>query len=145
MARELTVDELALLRSDMQGTKLYLAIFKPNIIYTAQLGTPPISNDLVYQIAFTSGSGTLGDVKANTTLYVGTSAGAYDLGMCRIRKAPISGTFYIGLTSGVRWDTAGTIYLTVVDDFDLHAKHAIDSDGTLLMDVDVTYSDQHSA
>src|SRR5690242_3143229 len=99
MAREITSDELTLLRSDGQWTKLYLAIFKPNVIYTAHLGTPPDSNDLVYQIPFTSGSGTLGDVKANMSLYVGTSAGADDLGkgMCRIRKAPISGTFYIGL------------------------------------------------
>ncbi len=147
MARVITSDELNLLRSDGQWSKLYLAIFKPNTIYTAHLGTPPVSNDLVYQIAFTSGSGTLGDVKANMSLLVGTSAGADDLGkgMCRLRKAPISGTFYIGLVSGVRWDTAGTIYLTVVDDFDLHAKHAIDSGGTLLMDVDTAYSNQHSA
>ena len=142
MARELTVDELELLRADMQGTKLYLAIFKPNTIYTARLAAVPSSTDRVIQITFTSGSGTLGNVKANMTLYVGTTAGAYDLGMCRIRKAPIAGTFYIGLTSEIDWQSA--CYLTVVDDFELWAKHATIDSTVLSMDVDVSYSDQHT-
>src|SRR5262245_8463323 len=122
MPRALTSEELALLRLDIQWSRLYLAILKPNTIYTATLASVPISNDRVYQIGFTGGSGTLSDVKPNMTLYVGTSAGAYDLGECRIRKAPISGTFYIGLTSEIDWAHGGTIHLTVVDDFDLRVK-----------------------
>jgi hypothetical protein len=145
MARELTVDELDLLRSDMQGTKLYLAFFRPNVIYTAHLASVPSSTDRVYQIGFNSGVGTLANVMPNMTLYVGTSAGAYDLGMCRIRKAPIAGTFYIGLTSEINWAAGGTIYLTVVDDFDLWAKHATIASDVLAMDVDTAYSDQHSS
>jgi hypothetical protein len=143
MAREITAPELALLRSDTQYTKLYLAIFKPNTIYTALLNGVPSSNDRVYQITFDGGSGTLGNVKAGMTLYVGTSAGAYDLGMCVIRKAPIAGTFYVGLTSAIVW--ADNCYLTIVDDFDLWAKHATIASEVLSMNVDVGYSDQHSA
>lgn len=145
MAREITVDELALMRSDSQWSKFYLAILKPNTVYTATLSAAPASNDQVYEISFGSGVGTLSDVKAGMTLYVGTSAGAYDLGMCRIRKAPIAGTFYIGLTSEIRWNAGGTIYLTVVDDFDLWPKHAVVSSGVMYMDVDVAYSNQHAS
>lgn len=141
MARELTVDELNLLRSDSQWSRLYLAIFKPNTIYTARLNGVPASNDEVYQITFDGGSGTLADVKPGMTLYVGSSAGAYDLGMVRIRKAPVAGTFYIGLTSEIQW--VDDCYLTVVDEFDLWAKHPVSTSGVLTMDVDVSYGDQH--
>jgi hypothetical protein len=142
MARELTVDELTLLRGDTQGTKLYLAVFRPNTVYTALLNGVPASNDMVYEINFNGGAGTLSDVKPGMTLYVGTTAGAFDLGMCRIRKAPIAGTFYIGLVSDIEW--ADNCYLTVVDEFDLWSKHPVIDGDDLIMDVDVTYSDQHS-
>jgi hypothetical protein len=141
MARALTGPELTLLRSNGPWSKLYLAILKPNTIYTARLASLPGSTDLVYEITFTSGSGTLADVKPGMTLYVGSTLGAYDLGMCCIRKNPISGTFYIRLTSAIVWQ--GSCYLTVVDDFELWAKHAILVDDELIMDVDVAYSDQH--
>jgi hypothetical protein len=142
MARAITAPELALLRGDGQWSKLYLAIFKPNTIYTARLDVVPTYTDLVAQIAFDTGSGTLGDVKPGMTLYVGTTAGAFDLGMCRIRKDPISGWFYIGLTSEINWQAE--CHLTVVDDFDLWAKHAVIADSALVMDVDVEYDDQHT-
>jgi len=143
MPRALTSPELALLRSDTQFTKLYLAAIPPNVIYTAQLSAVPSSNDGVYQISFGSGSGTLSDVKIGMALRVGTSALADDLGRGagRIRKTPIAGTFYIGITSEIAWDTAGTIYLTVVDDFDLHPKHPTVTAGVLSMDTDVAYSE----
>lgn len=142
MARALTSEELTLLRSDMQFSRLYLAVYKPNTIYTALLNGVPSSNDQVYQITYDNGSGTLGDVKAGMTLLVGTSAGGSELGICRIRKAPIAGTFYIGLTSEIEWQD--NAYLTVIDDFDLWAKHATITDEVLSMDVDVAYSDQHT-
>jgi hypothetical protein len=142
MARALTSPELTLLRADGQWTKLYLATPQYNTIYTARLDVVPTSTDLVSQIAFDTGSGTLSNVKPGMTLYVGTSAGAYDLGMCWIRKDPVAGTFYIGLTSEIDWQA--DCYLTVVDDFDLQPKHAVIDAGALKMNVDVAYSDQHT-
>jgi hypothetical protein len=142
MARALTSPELTLLRSDTQFSKLYLAVHKPNTIYTALLNGVPTSNDQVYQVTFDTAVGTLSDVKANMTLLVGTSAGGSELGIARIRKDPIAGTFYIGLTSEIEW--ADNAYLTVVDDFDLWPKHATIADEALSMDVDIAYSDQHT-
>lgn len=143
MARALTSGELNLLRSDGQWTKLYLAVLQPNTIYTARLASLPSSNDNVHTISVDTESGTLSDVKPGMTAYVGSTAGAHDLGMVRIRKAPITGTWYIGLTSQVDWQSI--TYLTVVDDFDQWAKDAVLDSGVLKMDVDVAYSDQHAS
>ena len=143
MARIATAPELALLRTDGQRTKQFLAVFQPASIYTAELNAVPSSNDGVAVITFTGGAGTLGNVKAGMTLYVGTSAGDYDLGMARIRKAPIAGTFYIGETSEIAWDTGGTLYLTVVDDYDLWERRMKSVSGVLKADYDIAYSDQH--
>jgi len=144
MARAATAPELALLRTDGQRTKQFLAVFQPASVYTAALDAVPSSNDGVAVITFTGGAGTLGNVKAGMTLYVGTSAGAFDLGMCRIRKDPIAGTFYIGETSEVEWDTGGTLYLTVVDDYDLWERRMKSVSGVLKADYDIDYSDQHT-
>ena len=144
MARIATAPELALLRTDGQRTKLFLAVFQPSTKYTAELDAVPSSNDGVAVITFTGGAGTLGEVLPGMTLYVGTSAGAFDLGMCRIRKAPIAGTFYIGETSEIEWDIAGTVYLTVVDDYDLWERRMKSVSGVLKADYDIAYSDQHT-
>ena len=144
MARAITSPELSLLRSEGQWSKLYMAVLVPNTIYTARLASLPSSNDQVYEISYNTGSGTLGNVKAGMLLYVGTSAGSYNLGMCRIRVAPDGTKIYIGETSEINWQS--NCYLTIVDDFDLHPRHIhVDEDGGLLMDVNVAYSNQHES
>lgn len=140
--RAATSPELAYLRTAGQWSKLFLAIFKPAVVYTA-MAVLPSTKDRVVQVGFTGGSGTLANVKADMTLYAGSSAGAYDLGIARIRKAPIAGTFYIGETSEVDWQA--TTYLTVVEEFDLWPKHINTvSDTDFRMDHDITYSNQNS-
>ncbi len=141
MAHELTTDEKTNQRKQRQWARTFLAIPEYHTIYTAQLMTVPTINDMVISIAFNSGSGTLANVLADMTLYVGTAAGAYDLGMCRIRKAPIAGTFYVNETSEIDWNHGGTIYLTVVDDYSLWQKSI--KVEPVRMDADITYSDQH--
>lgn len=145
--RAVTSDELDFLRSPGHWSKLYLAFFKPSSVYTARLSSVPSTNDRIVSITFTGGSGTLADVLPDMTLYAGSVAGGYDLGVARIRKAPVAGTFYIGEESDIAWNTvvSGGIYLTVVNEFDLWAKHinTVD-DETFYMDYDVEYSDQNS-
>lgn len=144
MARASTAGELTLFRSEGQWSKLYMAVLVPNVIYTARLAALPGSNDQVYEITYNTGSGTLGDVKAGMMLYVGTSAGAYDLGFCRVRVAPDATKIYIGETSEINWQS--NAYLTIVDDHDLHPRHIhVDENGGLLMDVNIPFVDQHSA
>lgn len=142
MARAVTAGELTTLRKSGHFSELYAAILTPASVYTARLAAVPSSTDMVAVITFTSGVGTLADVLPDMTLYIGTTAGAFDLGMVRIRKTPVAGTFYISEQSKVNWQADA--YLTVVRDFDLWVKH-IHIDGvTPKMDYDVAYSDQHS-
>jgi hypothetical protein len=144
--RAATSPELTYLRTAGQWSRLYLAVFKPATVYSARLSSVPSSSDRVAQISFTGGSGTLANVRKDMTLYVGSTAGAYDIGVARIRKAPIAGTFYIGEESDINWSTvvSGGIYLTVVNEFDLWARHINTvSDTDFRMDYDITYSNQN--
>ena len=78
------------------------------------------------------------------TVYVGSTAGACDVGKVRLRAtlAAASGTMKIGETSEIDW--TDNDYLTVVDEFGLWPRHIlIDSAGDVYMDYDVAYSDQH--
>jgi hypothetical protein len=142
-ARAATSPELAYLRTPGDWTRAFLAIYKPNVIYAAVLSAVPTSNDMVGQISFSGGTGTLTDVRAEMTLWVGTTSGARNLGVCRIRKAPIAGTFYISYNSEVNWAGAATVYLTVVDHAMLSRKPVLMSGGVVLMDGEHAYSDQH--
>jgi hypothetical protein len=143
MTRAITSPELALLRSEGQWSQLYMAVLKPNTVYTARLASVPVSNDQVFEISYNSGSGTLADVKAGMTLLVGTTAGARDLGLCRIRTAPDGSKIYIGETSEIIWSS--NCYLTITDDFDLWARHIhVDDTEYLFMDYNIVYTDQHA-
>jgi hypothetical protein len=143
MADLLTSGQKITQRTPGQWSKVFLAVPEYHTIFTAELDTVPTSNDRVYELDITNEVGDIADVLPDMTLYVGTVAGGYDLGFCRIRIEPISGTLYIGVTSEIMWDTVGTIYLTVVDDYSLWAKPVGESGGLPLMDNDIAYTDQH--
>jgi len=147
LPRAATSPELVKLRADNQSTRLYLTVHAPATVYTARLSAVPSSTDKVASITYSSGSGTLADVLQDMTLLVGSSAGASDYGIARIRKdgTTTAGTFYIGETSEINW--LSNAYLTVLDEFTLWPRHiAIASDGTTpLMDYDVAYTDQNVA
>jgi hypothetical protein len=140
--RAVTTEELELVRSNEQSSELFLSIIDPVTIYTARVNQTFSTKDRVVQVTFDGGSGTLADVKPGMTMYIGTSAGAYDAGQVRIRKTPIAGTFYIGETSDVLW--ADDLYLTVVDEFGLWARHINIASNVPYMDWDIAYSNQHT-
>lgn len=143
MAQIATTDQKNAMRRKGQTSDLYVAIFDPRVIFSAVLDTLPTTTDMIAQISYVSGVGDYTKVKADMTLWVGTTTGAYDLGMIRIRKAATATLLYIGEQSKIDWQSG--CKLTVVDDFDLKAKHIhIDSAGVPLMDYDIAYSDQHT-
>ena len=142
MGHALSGSELIAQRRPNQWSCIRLVTPSYHVIYSAVLSAVPTSADMVASISFTSGSGTLSDVRPDMTLYVGTTVGGYDLGMCRIRKSPIAGTFYIGETSEIVWQSNAK--LTVVDDYQLWARPLRIVSQVPYMDWDVAYSDQHS-
>lgn len=143
MAHVLSSGEKTNLRKPKQWGKYYLAVPEYHVKYSAELGAPPASNDYVVSVPYVSGVGTTSDVLADMTLYVGTTAGAYDLGMCRIRKPIADSTIFIGETSEIDWAHGGTIYLTVVDDYSLWARKSRRIGSELFTDWDVEYDDQN--
>lgn len=149
LPRALTVNEVALQRSNIQCSRLFLTVDYAPTVYTAVLAALPASTDKIASITYNSGSGTHTDVLADHTLLVGSTAGAADLGVARIRNTTgigaTSGTFAIGETSEVRW--ASGAYLTVLDYHGLHPRHVRISplDGTTpWMDYDIPYTDQNT-
>ena len=153
MASVLTAGEIATYRKKGQWKKYYLAIAKYNTIFSAKLDTVPTSNDMVTQIAYVNGAyasgySVLTDIRVDMTLYVGTSPGAYDLGMARIRKTPTSSILYLGEVSEIDWGhnecLEDTIYLTVVDDYQLRAKPIKLLNDVAFMDVDIPIGTNHT-
>lgn len=146
LPRIATAGELAKIRSDNQSSRLYLTIHTPATVYTARLAAVPDSTDSVVAITYNSGSGTHTNILADQTLAVGTSAGGFDLGFCRIRTTTgigaTSGTFNIGETSDINWTASA--YLTVLDEFLIWPRLATTSGTTVYMDYDIAYSDQHA-
>ena len=141
MARAATSPELALFRTPGQASKLYAAILQPPVVFTARINQTFTTTDGVLEITYDTGSGTLSDVLADMTLLVGTSAGAHDMGITRVRAIDAT-KVYIGETSDIAW--TDNLYLTVLGDFSLWAKHVRISAGVPYMDGGVEYSDQHA-
>src|SRR5512145_2947986 len=139
-------NEVSLLRSEPQSSRLYVTVHRPDTVYTARLAAVPSSTDQVTSITYNTGSGTHTNILADQTLWVGTSAGAYDLGMVRIRNTSgigaTSGTFNIAEESEIDWQASA--YLTVKDEFSIWPRHIRLNGTTPYMDYDVTYSDQNS-
>jgi hypothetical protein len=148
MAHVLSAPELAAQRLPGQWSKSRLIVPQAHTIYTARLNGVPSSNDMVVEITVDTESGTRSNVLPDMTLYVGsvagggTGAGAYDLGMCRIRKTPIATKFYIAEASDIVW--VDNAYLTIVDDYQLWAKPLRIVSQVPYMDWDIAYSDQHA-
>lgn len=144
MAHVLTAGEKTTQRKPGQWSKVYLAVPEYHTIYTARLNGVPASNDMVAEIDVDTETGIRANVLPDMTLYISaTGFGQFDLGMCRIRKSPIAGKFYIGETSDVVWQDEA--FLTIVDDYSLWQKSIRLIGETPYMDWDVAYSDQHSS
>lgn len=141
MARAATSPELTLYRAPGKKTKLRAAIFSPTTIFSARINQTFTTFDGILEITYDTPTGTYTDALPDMTVLVGSSAGAHDTGICRLRS--IDGSkFYINETSDISW--ANDLYLTVIDDFGLWAKHVLIDDGEPFMDGGIEYSDQHT-
>lgn len=144
MSRKATELELAAFRSDGQATELYAAILKPATVYACRVNQTFASNDKIAQFVYNRAVGTRANVLAGMTVYIGTSAGAWDVGICRVRKAWDHTIAYIGETSEISW--ANNLYVTVVDDMRLWRRDVLAmNDGGIKIDYDNVYIDQHRA
>lgn len=144
--RAATIEELALLRAPGQATRLYLAGMEmPPVVFACVVNQDFPTHDRVSEIIYNAATGDYADVLPGMTVWIGSSAGKYDYGQARIRKAATADTIYIGEGSEINW--ANERHITVVDEMAIWPKHVyIDPDtNTVYMDRDVEYIDQHTA
>jgi len=136
-ARAATAPELVKFRSANQAVKLGLAIQHPAMVYTARVNQTFTTLDGVAQLTYDSALGTLADVLAGMTVYIGSSAGASDKGICRVRKLPTADTLYINQVSDIQF--ADNDYLTIVNAFGLWQKDITLTGGVIRMDFDIEF------
>jgi len=142
MARPVTSPELVKLRGDGQACNLYVAFRVPTVVYTALVNGVPDTHDMVAEINYDTGFGTLADVQIDMTMRVFSAIGNKLLGYARIRKTPTSSIFYIGEQSSIDWQDNAVIEIS--DDYDMWAKHVHIHGTTPKLDYDVTFSNQHT-
>lgn len=141
--RAITAPELALLRTPAQGSILYLAGTEtPPTVFACQVNQTFSTHDMIAEVTYDNvTSGAYASVLSGMTVWVGSAPGLYDLGQARVRKAATSTKLYIGEGSEIDW--ANNLYLTVVDEMGIWAKHVHIASQIVKMDYDVAFTDQH--
>jgi PKD repeat protein len=127
------------IRTPGNWSDLYLLVDAPSTIYTARASGAILQSD--WTLGFDGGSGTLTNCLENMPVLIGSTSGAADIGVARLRRSAAGGDtkFYLGADPSLV--VADNDYLTVLNDFPLWAKHPV---GTAL-DVDLAYSDQFTS
>lgn len=106
----LSPSNLELIRTRPQSTRLYLSVFAPRIVMQARVNNVSIAKG-ARTIAFDSvTAGNYSAVEAGMILWVGSSAGAKDIGKIRI-KGIEPATLEVAENSDINW--ADNQYLTV--------------------------------
>jgi len=141
-----TTAEQNLLRTPNHRTKLYLSIFRPTTVMTAQITGAVARND--YVIPYYNPSGEYSSVLEGMTLLVGSTAGAEDVGRIRIRSVDGS-DFTVAENSDIDWQVGQ--YLTVLRFWDIWPvfpriiSDPSNAENTLwYKDYDIAYTNQNT-
>ncbi len=118
MTRALTAPELALLRSNGQGARLLILVDAPETVFACQVNEVLASMDRISSVAYTSETGTAGDVAVGMTVLFGSSAGGYDLGMGRISAVISGGRVYFDPISA---PLEAGVHISILNEFGIHA------------------------
>jgi hypothetical protein len=143
----LSASALELLRTRPQKTTLYMSIFQPRVVFQAQIngslarGARTIPFDNIT-------SGAVAAVEVGMTLWVGSTAGAKDIGKIRI-KSKAASQFEVSENSNIAW--ADNLYITAIRYFELWPifpriihNPADDEDVIFYKDYDLAYTNQNS-
>lgn len=138
--------DLALLRADGHKVTPYISFLEDVVLFSARVNNASIAR-AARTIAFDGGSGTYTAVEAGMTVYIGSTAGASDKGVERLKgitsgDGGTTGTITMG-TNSVTW--ADNDYITVIHKFEVWSVQPyIDDNGTFYKDRDVAYSNQNT-
>lgn len=138
------------------STKLHMVALPQFSFATAQINQSTFGKPLA-QITIDNTSADWLNVEKDMTVWVGTSAGANDVGIYRVRKTPTANTLYMselnsgdfGLLSktGVHKALADNQYITIIDDCSAWSIFSrivyTGGSGTFYKDYDINYTDQN--
>lgn len=150
----ISAGDLALLRGENHRLRVYMSVLRPRILWNARVNDAGITRG-EQTIAFDTGSAGDGSffaqVEANQTVWVGSTAGAKDVGKVRIKSISsgdggVTGTLVVNANE---LDWTDSDYLTFHHNYELWAVYPrIDSSEIFYKDWDVdggiTYTDQNS-
>jgi len=137
-----TAPQKTKLRSDQQAAQVFAILDKPVTVFSCRVNQTFDTHDMVAEFAYDGATGSYTAVKPDMTVLIGTTAGAYDVGMARARKAWGAAAAYVGEGSEIDW--ANDLYITVIDEFNIWPRHIRYNTGAFYADYDVAYSDQHT-
>lgn len=144
-----TSAQLVKLRNPKQATKLYLSVYQPSTVLACQVNDASIAKGTRSITFDTVSAGSYLLVQNGMTMYVGTSAGAFDKGTIRVKSAT-STVLTVAENSYINW--ADGDYLTVVSFFEINPVYPriiqdpADEANTLwYKDYDVEYYNQNDA
>lgn len=129
---------------------LRLYLHQPTIVFAARVAQASFQYPIAQVQYDTVTTGTYSVVGLSMTVLFGSSAGAWDKGISRVRLFPTSDTLYFGLSSqGTRIgevDLADNDYITVIDEPRIWSKVPfIDADGETFYDGDIAYTNEADA
>ena len=135
--------DLNLLRNTQHKAEVYLSVFRPSTLLSAQVNDASIDR-YARTITYDGGVGSVSSVMSGHTLWVGSVAGAYDVGRVRIKSitgTSTSGTITVA-TNSIEW--TDDLYLTVKQEFGVWAvqpRFSVDPE-QWWKDYDVSWTDQ---
>lgn len=138
--------QLALLRGGNQHVEVYASVLAPRVLWSAQVDDAGIDVE-EREIQFDGGSGlNYTWIEAYQTLWVGTTAGANDVGKVRIKSITsgdggVTGTVTVAANS-LHWEDDH--YLTFMHNYEYWSIFPrIDDNEIFYKDYDITYVDQN--
>ena len=140
---DLTSAQLSSVRSRPHRTRLWLGVYQPQTIFSAQINQPGISKG-ARSITVTALSGNSGGVVRGMTCYIGTTAGSREIGHIRIISA--TDTTIELAENSYSW-TDGW-FLTVVqyhEPWTIFPRITLDDDNVAVFfkDFDIVYTNQN--
>jgi hypothetical protein len=121
----ISANDLAFLRADHHLSAFYLSFLKPLTLWSARVNDAEIE-DAETEIVFDGGTGShFAAIEAPQTLWVGTSPGAHDIGIIRIRAitsgdSGVTGTVTVA-AQNFPW--INDLYLTFIHNYQLWAVY----------------------
>lgn len=133
--------QLARIKTRPHRTRLWLGIYEPRVVVSARLSANVKST---VDLTVTYLTGAPGDIEADMTAYIGTSAGGQDLGRIRV-KSGSAGEIKVSENS-INWQA--NWYITVVEYYEpwsVFPRIVLDANNVPIFykDYDVLYTDQN--